>query len=68
MYNYSILYVFLGFIAGESCVIPAGAKRTDYRTHEEVYIPVTKMSQELTIGKELIDVKTLDEVVYLHTF
>jgi len=59
--------LFLGFIAGESCVIPAGAKRTDYRTHEEVFIPVTKMSQELTIGKELIDVKTLDEVVYLHT-
>ncbi|CAH1724972.1 activating signal cointegrator 1 complex subunit 3 [Aphis gossypii] len=50
------------FISGESCVIPAGAKRTDHKTHEEVYIPVTKMTQELTVGKELISIKNLDEV------
>lgn len=55
----------LGFIAGESCVIPAGAKRTDFRTHEEVFIPVTKLTQELTVGKELIAIKTLDEVIDL---
>lgn len=57
------MYFYLGFISGESCVIPAGAKRTDYRTHEEVYIPVTRIAQELTIGKELIAINTLDEVI-----
>lgn len=57
---------YLGFIAGESCVIPAGAKRTDYRTHEEVYIPVTNTAQELTVGQELIAIKSLDEVILLY--
>lgn len=57
--------IYLGYIGGESCVIPAGAKRTDHRTYEEVHIPVTKMTQELTVGKELIATNTLDEVVYL---
>lgn len=58
--------MLLGFIGGESCVIPAGAKRSDFRTHEEVYIPVIKISEELTVGKELIAIQTLDEVILLH--
>lgn len=44
-------------------MIPAGAKRTNHATYEEVYIPTTKMAEELTIGKQLISIKTLDEVV-----
>lgn len=63
---YNIWY--LGYIGGESCVVPAGAKRTDYPTHEEVHIPVSKMSKELTIGKELIPITTLDEVVHSYCY
>lgn len=56
-------YYYSGIISGEHCVIPAGAKRTNHQTYEEVYIPTTKMTEELTIGKQLIAIKTLDEVV-----
>lgn len=66
---YSIYGIYyLGFIGGESCVIPAGAKRTDHQTYEEVFIPVSKISKELTIGKELIATGTLDEVIFLFVY
>ncbi|XP_050548348.1 activating signal cointegrator 1 complex subunit 3-like, partial [Daktulosphaira vitifoliae] len=50
------------YINGDPCTIPIGAKRTDHKTYEEVYIPPTRLSQDLTVGKKLVAVKTLDEI------